>query len=464
MSPSLALTVWAAGVLGLFYLDRERGATPSKALWLPTLWLLINGSRPVTMWLGMQPAVSMQQQIMDGTPADAAVFGVLLALGLVVVWRRRRLAGAVLRQAWPVLIYFGYCLASVLWSNIADVAAKRWVKSLGDLAMVLVVATEPDLALALRRLFSRTAILLLPASILFIRYFPALGRSFDPWSGAPTNVGVTTNKNILGAVAFLLALGALWQVLSLASEKLAPGRRRRLLAQFAILVVAVFVLQQAHSATSISAALFGGALILATLLPMMRRPAMVHAIVAFILVGGLLAFWLGAEGAVTHELGRKSDLTGRTEIWHGVLAQAALSPIVGVGFESFWTGPNLLAVSRRLPHFEGSGFANEAHDGYIEVYAEVGMVGLTLIIGILVGAYRRAVRAFALNPMAGRLMLGYVAALAIYNITEAGFRMLSMAWIFLLLAVICAARIVCQAQSAPLESPAAQAQAMEVPA
>ncbi len=66
--------------------------------------------------------------------------------------------------------------------------------------------------------------------------------------------------------------------------------------------------------------------------------------------------------------------------------------------------------------------------------------------------------------MAGRLMLGYVAALAIYNITEAGFRMLSMAWIFLLLAVICAARIVCQAQSAPLESPAAQAQAMEVPA
>ena len=319
MSPSLALSVWAAGVLGLFYLDRERGARPSKALWLPTLWLLINGSRPVSMWLGAGPAASTPQQIMDGSPADAVAFGVLLALGLVVVWRRRRLAAAVLRRAWPVLIYFAYCLASVLWSNIADVAAKRWVKSLGDLAMVLVVATEPDLALALRRLFSRAAILLLPASILFIRYFPALGRSFDPWSGAPTNVGVTTNKNILGAVAFVLALGALWEVLSLASDKLVPGRRRRLVAELAILAIAVFVLEEAHSATSISAALFGGALIVATLLPMMRRPAMVHALVAMILVGGLVAFWLGAEGAVTHELGRKSDLTGRTEIWRAVL-------------------------------------------------------------------------------------------------------------------------------------------------
>lgn len=377
-----------------------------------------------------------QQEIMNGNPLDAAVLGFLLALALLVLLRRRRQTAAVLRWMWPVVAYFGYCLLSIGWSNIPDVAGKRWVKSLGDLAMALVVATEPDIAAALRRLMSRAGIWLLPASILTIRYFPQIGRGFDV-DGNPSNVGLTLNKNALGAIAFLFTTAALWQVLSL-SRSADGGRCRRFLAQFVIFLSGAYLLHTAHSATSVAAALFAGILLLAFSLPALRKPAAVHGLVALIIVSGLFAFALGAEGNVTHDLGRQSNLTGRVFIWKAVLAQAAEHPLLGVGFESFWTGSNDLRVLERLPT---GMIANESHDGYIEVYAELGVAGLGLMVWLLATGYHRAASAMASDAGVGRLLVALVAALAIYNITEAGFRMLDPVWTLLLLCFACGCRL-----------------------
>ena len=68
--------------------------------------------------------------------------------------------------------------------------------------------------------------------------------------------------------------------------------------------------------------------------------------------------------------------------------------------------------------------------------------GVYLIALILLSGYKRAVVAFRLDPSLGGLMLAYIAASAIYNITEAGFRMLDLMWIFLLLAIVGASGVV----------------------
>ena len=80
---------------------------------------------------------------------------------------------------------------------------------------------------------------------------------------------------------------------------------------------------------------------LATSLPLIRRrPAAVHALVlAILLVGGLTKF-LGGNAAITEALGRKPDLTGRTEIWN-ILIPMVPNPIGGAGFETFWVGPRV---------------------------------------------------------------------------------------------------------------------------
>jgi exopolysaccharide production protein ExoQ len=148
---------------------------------------------------------------------------------------------------------------------------------------------------------------------------------------------------------------------------------------------------------------------------------------------------LGGQADIAGALGRQSDMSGRTEIWAAVIP-AAPNSIVGAGFESFWISPSIRIFQQTLSN-EGWYKAlvadlNEAHNGYIETYLNLGWIGVCLIALVLIGGYRRALKAFERDPELGSLFLAYIAIVAIYNITEAGFRMLNPAWIFLLLAIV----------------------------
>jgi O-antigen ligase len=79
-----------------------------------------------------------------------------------------------------------------------------------------------------------------------------------------------------------------------------------------------------------------------------------------------------------------------------------------------------------------------AHNGYIEVYLDLGWIGVCLIAMILVSGYRHAIKTFRRHPEVGSLLLAYVATCAFYSISEVGFRVLTPSWIFLLLAVVSA--------------------------
>ena len=96
------------------------------------------------------------------------------------------------------MIFFVYCLLAISWSDFPLVAFKRWIKVLGHPIMALIVLTEPDPGEALTRLMKRCAYVIVPVSILFIKYYPEWGRGFDFWTGAAFNTGITTNKNCAG--------------------------------------------------------------------------------------------------------------------------------------------------------------------------------------------------------------------------------------------------------------------------
>src|SRR6267154_2539759 len=215
MSPQIATIVFAFGVLGLFMLDRDSRARTSKVLWIPVMWLLINGSRPVSVWLQLEPLNKIQNpdQYLEGSPLDAFVYSVLLVSGLVILLGRRAQVGKLLRRNAPVLLFFSYCALSVLWSDYTEVSLKRWIKAVGDLVMVLIVLTDSDPFAAAKRLVARVGFVLVPASILLIKYFPALGRFYkivniSTWE--PMFVCVTDHKNTPGMVCMVLGLGFEW--------------------------------------------------------------------------------------------------------------------------------------------------------------------------------------------------------------------------------------------------------------
>jgi exopolysaccharide production protein ExoQ len=445
MNPTLAFLLFAVGIAGLFYLDRDKTARPSKAVWLAVIWLWINGSRSVSTWLGVGVARMGPGQLPPESFLDQAIAATLMITGAIVVYRRRKEAAAVLRGSWPIVLYFSFALVSLSWSDYSAWGLKRWVRALGDVIMVLIVVTDARPAEALRRLISRVGFVLLPASVLLIKYYPYIGRGFGEW-GDVESFGVTTNKNELGVLAYVITLGALWQVLRLLRHKDFPNRRRHLLAQGTLFLFGLSVLRTAHSATSGASFALGAGLIVAFGLPFFRaRPAAVHALVLTVLLAGGLAFVLGGEGDAARAMGRKADLTGRTEIWK-VLIPMAPNPVGGAGFETFWLGDR---AARAASAVGGLDAINESHDGYIEVYLNLGLIGVGLIALILAQGYRRAVSAFRHDPALGALLVAYVVTAVTYNIAEAGFRMLDPAWFFLLLAIAAASRIAWDGASRP---------------
>jgi O-antigen ligase len=126
----------------------------------------------------------------------------------------------------------------------------------------------------------------------------------------------------------------------------------------------------------------------------------------------------------------------------------APNPVGGAGFETFWVGPRVAQAYSRIGGLDAT---NEAHNGYIEVYLNLGLLGVGLIAVLLGHGYRKAVSAFRRDPALGGLLVAYLATIVLYNITEAGFRMLHLEWFFLLLSIMAASRVISLAET-PSES------------
>ncbi len=435
MSPTLATFAFAIWILTLFFLNRDREAQTSKALWLPVVWISIAGSRMVSEW--MAPATLSQssagERYLDGSPFDRNLLTGLLVIGVVVLLFRGTRVSAVLRANGAVLMFFFYCLVSIAWSDFPDVAFKRWVKALGDVVMVLVVLTDANQSAAIKRFLARAGFLLLPVSILFIKYYPDLGRAYDPGFGFWTVMytGVTTNKNLLGMITLVMGLGAIWRFLNMRRAEDGTRKNGQLVAEGALLAMVFWLLWLSNSATSLSCFLMAGTLILVTSWAWVRRmPALVHALVFAMVAVSSFALFSGSGGGLLGTLGRNSTLTGRTDIWNQVLSMAE-SPFLGTGFESFWLGPRLQKIWNIWWWHP-----NEAHNGYIETYLNLGWVGLTLLGVVLVAGYRSIFATFRTKPDLAEIRLAYFFVAIIYNFTESAIRTMNPVWIVFLLSVM----------------------------
>ncbi len=437
MPPVIATLIFAAGILGLCWLIREPKVHTSKALWLAILWLSIAGSRSVGQWIGtmhgdsITDASAEASAYTEGSPTDRLVYSGLLLAGLAVLSTRRRRVLAVLRANWPLVLFSLYCVLSIVWSDYPDVAFKRWIKSLGDFVMVLIVLTDRDAYASIKRVLAWTGFFLIPVSILLIKFYPALGRGYNEWLWTPFYIGVTTNKNELGRICLLFGLAFLWRfIMALRSEKSA-ARNRQLIAFGVCLAMVGWLLLMAHSMTSLSCFVMASGLLLATSLrSVARRPWLVHVMIFAVLAVSVGTLFLDLGSGLLTTMGRDPTLTGRTDIWKLVLGMTG-NPLVGTGFESFWLGQRLAKMwSVYWWH------PREAHDGYIEVFLNLGWLGVLLFSIVLITSYRTVVRAYRRNAEEGKLRLAYFVAALAYNFAESSFGPLNLIWIFFLLATV----------------------------
>jgi exopolysaccharide production protein ExoQ len=208
-------------------------------------------------------------------------------------------------------------------------------------------------------------------------------------------------------------------------------RRRNELRLTAGFLIGIWWLSsQAHSATAVTS-LFVGALVVVFvgIRSINKNFIGTYLLLALtLLVIAELTF--GISGRFSEGLGRGSGLSGRTVLWTELL-KLDTNPILGTGFESFWLG-------KRPEKLEGIFYyiPNQAHNGYLETYLTLGLIGVFLLLGLFVATFRKIRLELFRNFEWARYRLGFLAAVILYNWTEAAFKTISPIWfVFYLIAL-----------------------------
>jgi exopolysaccharide production protein ExoQ len=422
-----------------------RPETPSLWIWIPYIWLFTVSTRSVSSWLDLAGQNgTVPDPDLSGNPIDSALLTLLIVLGLLVLGSRAERTKKILARNKLLVVLFVYMILSIMWSNFPAISLRRSIRSMGTLVMVLVVLTERDPVVAVRALLRRLYLVVIPLSIIAIKYFRNIGIAYN-WNGVEEMwIGLAVHKNNLGQVAMCSGLVSTWQVLQ-------NWGKKKFSLDLLLLVLTLWVLRgskNSHSTTAILGFVTGVTVLLG--LQYLKRAAakakriILAGTLAFTLLAPLVHFGFEAFGKTPVELvleatDRDVTLTGRTGLWQDLLNNAAKSPVLGVGFGAFWVGHIGYAMyplenwSRATPEWR----PGEGHNGYLDVYVDLGVIGVALVLLIIGVAFSGALNDLQNEFALGALRLTLLLSIIMNNVSESSLLKgtHSLWFVFLLVAV-----------------------------
>lgn len=433
MPSSVALLLWFAAIVFLFARDHKNHPDLSPALWIPVLWFFFIGSRSLSAWLALgSPQMSILEAYNEGNALDRYSLLLLFFLAGYIVSKRHVQWSELLRENKIILFYLLFCMISVIWSEFPGIAFKRFIRFAGLFPMALLALTERSPVEAVKATLRRSSYLLISLSFLFIRWFPQFGRYYNPITYETAYCGVGGNKNELGIVCLVASLIFLWDLVQSRVNMKASSRSVDTWTTLAFLLVTVYLLRIAHSATSLFCVIIGLAIILGTSLPSLKnRPETVAyrvlAISALIAAAEVL-FKLST--LIIEALGRDPTLTNRTAVWEALLRMQTNS-LVGAGYESFWT-------TGRISKLWSTGLgAIQSHNGYLDTFLNLGLIGVFLFLVLLMRLFRVAAKGMPVDYSFGQFRLAFFVIFALFNYTEAVFpRLGPLSAIFFLVSIV----------------------------
>ena len=424
MYPSLALLFCCGFILWLFRQDFRWRKIGSWALLVPGIWFAIQGSRQVSYWFADSGGGA------EGHPINTLTYGLLIASAVVVLFSRRISWGSVVGNNKSLFLIYAFFALGAFLSESPLLSLKRLFKDFGCVLMALVFLTQTDPASAIRTVFVRLSYLIFPLSVVFIKYFPEIGRGASR-AGDSIFTGVTTQKNELGEIVFALSLFILWDLFEIRKREGIPGKKIQVLIRLGLLLIAIWLLNTCASKTSMLCLGLGSVALLGT--PRLMRKSYGKTLLSTCLIAGVLMVALdksiGLSAKVAVALGKDPSLTGRTAIWQLVREQGT-DPFIGEGYYLFWDSPKGKAVQDNfIP-------VTTAHNGYLEMYMDGGTVVIVLLGLFLVCSGKRVLDRLSEESPLGAIGLAIFITALVFNLSESSFLRLTPLWGCLLVVVI----------------------------
>lgn len=430
MPPPLALLLYILFTLYLFRMDSKRKPNVSRALWIPTIWVIVIAVKPISSWLDPEGTTRLvaANMYMTGNTTERNVYFLLIFAAFFILAKRKIHWSQIFRSNPWIFLFFLYCGISILWSEFPFVSFKRWVKTIGNLAIVLVVLTEDAPIEAVKTIIKRFSYLLIPLSIVLIKYYPLWGRYYNRWTWTVAYSGVSSDKNGLGYLCMVSGIFFFWDLFIKWHQK-NTSYDKKINILFLLMISWLFAC--ANSATSLVCFLLGNSILLFFSVIKNSKKYLGVYLFSIVCIFLFVHLFVDVYEFAISSLGRDSTLTGRLNLWEMVLGMVS-DPLIGTGYESFWLGNRL----NRLSMVFQSGVINQAHNGYIEIYLNLGIIGLFMLAAMIFSAYRKIRRALLFDFDFAKFRMAFLVVIILYNITEFAFKgFCFMFFIFLIISV-----------------------------
>ncbi|MGE0665634.1 MAG: O-antigen ligase family protein [Sphingomonadales bacterium] len=345
----------------------------------------------------------------DSSPGRFAWLATLYGISLMLLLaHHHRDIFKLMSQNKLLLVIVGYILVSPAWAYDPDASLRRAIafSLTASFCAYLALRYPPTEIL---KLAGWGLLVVAVVSVMAVVLFPEFGRELFGrkmgwWKGI---CGINT------AFGRFMALGILviW-CLRRVDWKL----QRFDMLVFGLFLVCTF---QAHAATAIAAVFGAYCSILAiwsrSMFNIELAPKVLIGILAGLVLLATVPFYLGD---VLLLLGRDETLTNRVFIWGAAFEQGWNNPIFGVGYESFWIEGNAAAAFYNM-FGSGNTRIGNGHNGYLDVWLELGFVGLGLMLLLLIQAFTRVVRYLTVSgePFA-EFYGGLLVFIVIYSVAE----------------------------------------------
>jgi exopolysaccharide production protein ExoQ len=128
----------------------------------------------------------------------------------------------------------------------------------------------------------------------------------------------------------------------------------------------------------------------------------------------LIAFFqTSIADIVFSSTGRDSSLTGRVPLWQELIRLGSRKPILGSGYASFWSSRQVYELWDRVNWTPVS-----SHNGYIDIFMNLGLAGMGLLLLLLVNAYRNISKKIRADREFGGLAFVFFIIILLQNLTE----------------------------------------------
>jgi exopolysaccharide production protein ExoQ len=294
---------------------------------------------------------------------------------LTLLFTKCRSSWKELRKERLLIALIGLVMLSSIWSVAPGISARRGMAVMGTTLFAVYLARRFTLREFLN-LFAITCGIVAVSSLVFGIF--SLGYAIGAGDG--TWHGVFNTKNVLGRQMALNILvfifvgkvsphlrSTMWALEAVSLLLLVLSRSGTAIATLAALPV-FFIAARLLRKKGVGLALFGGFACVLCLI-------------------GVYVFQHFDE--ILAMFGKSADLTGRLPLWIAATFVGSSRPILGFGYNAFWQGAN----GPSLQVWKIVGWpAPHGHNGFLDIWLDLGLVGLTLFLIGFATYVRRALK------------------------------------------------------------------------